>query len=104
MTESLIDPSNPPSKPPSLPIKQANQLIPPLGFLLINLGFFGMLFLLAFHPLPETIKDIMFMLLGALTAAWKDVYGYYFGSSAGSQAKNETIATVVNGVKNGEKK
>jgi len=49
--------------------------------------------LLAFFELPATGKDAILILLGAVVASYKDVYGYFFGSSAGSAHKDETIAT-----------
>lgn len=40
----------------------------------------------------EGMKDTFLILVGAAIAVFKDVYGYYFGSSAGSSAKNELMA------------
>ena len=66
--------------------------IPAIGFVVINAGFFAIVGLLTFHDLPAGIKDVVFMLLGALVAAWKDVYGYFYGSSIGSDKKTELLA------------
>jgi hypothetical protein len=57
----------------------------------VTVGFFGLVTLLAFHAFPEATKDTLLLLIGALTVGWKDVMGYYFGSSAGSQEKDSTI-------------
>lgn len=43
--------------------------------------------LLAFIHLPEGTKDGMLLLIGFVGASYKDVYGYFFGSSAGSDSK-----------------
>ncbi len=41
---------------------------------------------------PEpTMRDGFWMLVGAIIATYKDVYGYYFGSSFGSKLKDKTI-------------
>ena len=37
------------------------------------------------------MKDTFLILVGAAITVFKDVYGFYFGSSAGSQAKDNTI-------------
>ena len=60
----------------------------------VTVGFFGLVGLLAFHAFPEATKDTLLLLIGALTVGWKDVMGYYFGSSAGSQQKDATIANL----------
>jgi hypothetical protein len=39
----------------------------------------------------EAMRDGFWMLAGAVIATYKDVYGYYFGSSHGSAGKDETI-------------
>lgn len=48
--------------------------------------------LLTFKNLPDTGHDAIMILLGAVTVTYKDVYGYFFGSSAGSAAKDTVIA------------
>jgi hypothetical protein len=68
--------------------------MPAILAVLINVGFFGIVILMMFHVIPAGVKDVAFMLLGALAAAWKDVYGYYFGSSAGSSAKTDALADI----------
>lgn len=40
----------------------------------------------------EGMKDTFLILIGAAIAVFKDVYGYYFGSSAGSREKDKLIA------------
>lgn len=55
-----------------------------------TLGF--CIYMVGFHNLPVTGKDAMEILLGVVAGISKDVYGYYFGSSAGSDRKTEIIA------------
>ena len=56
-------------------------------------GFVGLVVLVicGFAP-AEAMRDGFWMLAGAAIATYKDVYGYYFGSSAGSHSKDATIA------------
>lgn len=53
--------------------------------------FFVVLIALMFKAVPTDSRDVLLLMLGALTAGWKDVLGYYFGSSAGSAMKTEAI-------------
>jgi len=43
----------------------------------------------------EAMLPGFWMLAGAAVTTFKDVYGYYFGSSHGSDQKNETIAKAI---------
>lgn len=57
----------------------------------VTIGFFGLLSLLIFHVLPNECADIVKIMVGSLGTAWSMIVGYYFGSSAGSARKSETI-------------
>lgn len=65
------------------------------GFLAIAIIF--VVALLAFLLLQSTIKfddkvaGAFMTLLGVLTACLKDVYSFFFGSSSGSQKKDDAI-------------
>ena len=59
---------------------------------LVTAGFFGMLAIMAFHDLPTGNRDMLNIMLGSLGAAWVAVVSYYFGSSAGSRAKDQALA------------
>lgn len=62
--------------------------------IIITLGFFAIIGILIFHGAVDAgVKDILLVLLGALLASWKEVTGYFFGSSSSSAAKDVTIAT-----------
>ena len=63
--------------------------------LLVTAGFFGMLGIMAFRDLPIPNKDMLNVMLGSLGAAWVAVVSYYFGSSAGSRAKDDALANAV---------
>lgn len=49
------------------------------------------------HSPADNMRDGFWLLVGAIIATYKDVYGYYFGSSKGSSAKDATIATLSRG-------
>lgn len=54
----------------------------------------------AFGQAPaDAMRDGFWMLAGAAIATYKDVYGYYFGSSHGSQGKDATIKAMAGGDK-----
>jgi hypothetical protein len=61
----------------------------------VTLGFFGLLGYMLKYDVPPANKDILNIMLGALGGAWVSIIGYYFGSSASSKAKDETINTAV---------
>lgn len=56
--------------------------------------FFTVVITLLIKGVPVESKDVLLIMLGALTAGWKDVLGYYFGSSAGSAAARDTISKI----------
>lgn len=65
-------------------------------------GFFVLVVLVALGFAPDGgMRDAFMLLLGAVIALAKDVYGYYFGSSSGSKEKDQTVAAAIAGVKNG---
>lgn len=58
----------------------------------ITFGYFGVLFYMLTHGLPTTGgSEAMLVMLGTLGTAWGGVVAYYFGSSAGSSKKDNTI-------------
>jgi citrate synthase len=62
-----------------------------LGTVVIVLALF---YVLVFSPstVKGDSKDIVMYILGVLSAVLTQIYSYYFGSSAGSQAKDRTIS------------
>lgn len=57
----------------------------------ITVGFFGILFWMFVHGVPKNGNEALLLMLGALQTAFTGVIAYYFGSSAGSKAKNELL-------------
>lgn len=61
-----------------------------LGTILLS---FILFYILIFSPslIPTASKDIVIYILGVLSGILTQVYSYYFGSSAGSAAKQKAI-------------
>ena len=73
-------------------IKTGDSTTPKVLAILITLGFFGVLLCLVFSWVPTDGKPVVMMMLGALATGFGTVMNYYFGSSAGSAAKNDILA------------
>jgi hypothetical protein len=58
------------------------------------LGFFVLLAWMLEVPVPEDQNGVVFMLFGSLSSAFGAVIQYFFGSSAGSQAKSEQMSRI----------
>jgi hypothetical protein len=52
----------------------------------------GCIALVAFAPLGDKALGAVLTLIGFVGASYKDVYGYFFGSSAGSEEKTALLA------------
>jgi uncharacterized membrane protein YjjP (DUF1212 family) len=60
----------------------------------VTVGFFGILVALMSGKIEQAAEvDIM---LGSLGTAWTGIIAFYFGSSAGSQAKDAAIQAKLN--------
>jgi hypothetical protein len=64
--------------------------IPPLLAAAVTVGFFGILAMMLLGKVDSNNPAIL-MMLGSLGTAWTGIIAYYFGSSAGSQAKTEML-------------
>jgi len=65
--------------------------MPPILAGAVTLGFFAIMTLMFFNKVDSNNPAIL-MMLGSLGTAWTGIIAYYFGSSAGSQAKTEMMA------------
>ena len=66
------------------------SLIPPILSVLVTAGFFGILAYLMVTPADTSNTPLMIM-LGSLGTAWTGIIAFYFGSSAGSRAKDQML-------------
>jgi hypothetical protein len=57
-------------------------------------GFFASFLALLYVPIPADSKEAVMLVIGALIASFSTVVGYYFGTSAGSHLKDQTINTL----------
>jgi F0F1-type ATP synthase membrane subunit c/vacuolar-type H+-ATPase subunit K len=60
----------------------------------VTLGFFGLLGAMLWFSPPASNKDLLNIMLGSLGTAWIAIIGYYFGSSKGSDDKNQIISNL----------
>ena len=67
------------------------SIVPPLLAAIITIGFFGSLGMMLFGKVDGSNPTIL-MMLGSLSTAWTGIIAYYFGSSAGSQAKTDLLS------------
>jgi xanthosine utilization system XapX-like protein len=72
-------------------LMQANvkSWVPPFLAVVVTVGFFGILI----GMMTETFKssDALMLMLGSLGTAWTGIIGFYFGSSASSQNKDQLL-------------
>ncbi len=66
------------------------SIIPPLLAIGVTVGFFGILFGLMTGKVDSANQALMIM-LGSLGTAWVSIISFYFGSSAGSQSKDQLL-------------
>ena len=67
------------------------SMMPPILAGAVTLGFFAIMTLMFFNKVDSNNPAIL-MMLGSLGTAWTGIIAYYFGSSAGSQAKTDLLS------------
>ena len=65
--------------------------MPPILAGAVTIGFFVIMGLMFFNKVDSNNPAIL-MMLGSLGTAWTGIIAYYFGSSAGSQAKTDLLS------------
>lgn len=71
---------------------QVKDLTPKILAYLVTAGFFGMLAAMLFKIIPNENRDILNIMLGALSSTFTAVVSYYYGSTRGSEAKSALLA------------
>jgi hypothetical protein len=68
---------------------ETRSYIPAVLAVTVTVGFFGILV----GMMTDTFKtsDALMLMLGSLGTAWTGIIAFYFGSSAGSQAKDDLL-------------
>ena len=67
------------------------SMMPPILAGAVTVGFFSIMVLMFFNKVDSNNPAIL-MMLGSLGTAWTGIIAYYFGSSAGSQAKTDLLS------------
>jgi hypothetical protein len=67
------------------------SMMPPILAGAVTVGFFAIMTLMFFNKVDSNNPAIL-MMLGSLGTAWTGIIAYYFGSSAGSQAKTDLLS------------
>jgi hypothetical protein len=67
------------------------SMMPPLLAGSVTIGFFGIMGMM-FNGQVDSSNPAILMMLGSLGTAWTGIISYYFGSSAGSQAKTDLLS------------
>jgi drug/metabolite transporter (DMT)-like permease len=58
---------------------------------IIVIGFFLLLYLLLRTTIPESNKEILNIVVGALIGSFTSIVGYFYGSSLGSAEKTDLL-------------
>jgi len=70
---------------------KTRSLMPPILAGTVTIGFFGIMVMMFIGKVDSSNPAIL-MMLGSLGTAWTGIIAYYFGSSAGSQAKTDLLS------------
>jgi len=57
------------------------------------IGFYVLVGILMWRPIPEESSKILYILLGSMSSGFTLVLGYFFGSSKGSSDKSKLLTT-----------
>jgi len=71
--------------------KEVKDWIPRALAVSVTLGYFSIIGYVLAMGLPLNGSEVLLMLLGTLSAGWTGVMAFYFGSSSGSQKKDQMI-------------
>lgn len=60
----------------------------------VIIAAFGMMTMILMNQLPEGSKEFAYLIMGNLTGALTTILAFFFGSTRGSEVKNETISNL----------
>lgn len=69
---------------------KADRMMPVIAFLCFSTLFF-LIWIVAFHPIPEAFKVVLEILIGGAITQCAQIVQFYFGSSAGSRIKDTKL-------------
>jgi hypothetical protein len=67
-----------------------------VGFYILTVGFFATLWWVFGHGVKQETHDLAMVMVGVLGTGWTSAIAYFYGSSRGSDAKNEIISSLTN--------
>mgnify|MGYP001562219202 CR=1 FL=1 len=76
---------------------ETRSWIPASLALLVTLGYFGVLAYMLRFGLPKEVagNEALLLIVGGLSTAWVTVITFYFGSSASSKAKDDSLKAAI---------
>jgi hypothetical protein len=75
-------------------VRTGDHWTPRILACVVTVGFFATLFYTLRNGVPQGAGgEVVLVLLGSLGTAWTGICAYYYGSSAGSRAKDNLIAS-----------
>ena len=74
---------------------QTKSYMPAILTVLVTLGYFSVLGVMLYDPVPIKESGPLLLLLGALSSTWGAACSFWFGTSSGSQQKNQLLAQSV---------
>lgn len=75
-------------------MEKKDELISSILAIAVTAGFFALVGFLALFSVPESNKEVLYILVGVLGTGWTLVITYFFGSSAGSKRKSNIIESL----------
>jgi len=76
--------------------KNCKSHVPTILTYMLTIIFMGILFMLAYFPIPEINKNIVYMLSGSFTTAYLTCMTYWFGTTFSSSNYNLPNSTQSN--------
>ena len=69
-----------------------HSYMPAVLSMVLSLGIVGIIYLLFYTPVPESSRDVLFMLLGVVVKEWGGSMQYWFGTTRSSADKTAKLS------------